>query len=272
MADVQYWDDTLTDEVQSIQQLISDAERISSNNVQKASTLDRAEKKLRAAQGTKRSFKMETRLVADPNQRQRYENKLARLSDDLARCANDIKALKGGMQRGELFVGARGNNSSNISGSEMSGVEVGDMMIGEMNNIQDKTKESLTNTKRMVASSKEVGEATMEELLRQREQIRNIDNEAMRIEDNLQRADKLIKAFGKRMATDKLIQCFACINILLLTGVIVYVVIKDKVKPSPAAGAPTNPVGGRFLRGWFQLFDDGDSGTGLQSDSLDHYW
>mmetsp|Transcript_31126 Transcript_31126/g.46945 ORF Transcript_31126/g.46945 Transcript_31126/m.46945 type:complete len:83 (-) Transcript_31126:69-317(-) len=72
----------------------------------------------------------------------------------------------------------------------------------------------------------------------------------MRMEDNLQRADKLIKAFGKRMATDKLIQCFACINILLLVGVIAYVVIKDKVKPEDT-GAPADPVGGRMLRGWF---------------------
>eukprot|EP00970_Alexandrium_tamarense_P017386 scaffold9372_cov69-Alexandrium_tamarense.AAC.1 len=84
----------------------------------------------------------------------------------------------------------------------MSGEEAGDSMLSDMNNIQDKTKNSLANTKHMVAASKEVGEATMEELLRQREQIRNVDNEAMRIEDNLQRADKLIKTFGKRMATD----------------------------------------------------------------------
>lgn len=267
MADVQYWDDTLADEVSSIQQLISDAERIS-DGMKKASTLDRAEKKLRAANGTKKSYKMETRLVADPNQKQRYENKLARLSEDLARCANDIKAMKGGMQRGELFVGARGT-SSNLSGGEMTGVEAGDMMIGEMNHLQDKTKESLSNTKRMVAASKEVGEATMEELLRQREQIRNIDNEAMRIEDNLQRADKLIKAFGKRMATDKLIQCFACVNILLLAGVIVYLVIKDRVKPADA-GAPANPVGGgRMLRGW--LYDEDAVDAELQSDNF-HYW
>jgi hypothetical protein len=70
MADVQYWDDTLAEEVSSIQQLISDAERIS-DGMKKASTLDRAEKKLRAANGTKKSYKMETRLVADPNQKQR---------------------------------------------------------------------------------------------------------------------------------------------------------------------------------------------------------
>ncbi|KAL7495285.1 hypothetical protein ACHAWT_003729 [Skeletonema menzelii] len=261
MADVQYWDDTLNEEVQSIQQLISQAER--GDKMQKASTLDRAEKKLRAATGTKKSYKMETRLVADPNQRRMYENKLERLSEDLARCANDIKAMKGGMQRGELFVGARGQ-SQNMDGSGMSGVEAGDMMIDEMNNIQNKTKDSLSNTKNMVAASKEVGEATMTELLQQREQIRNIDNEAMRIEDNLQRADKLIKAFGKRMATDKMIQCFACINILLLAGVIVYVVIKDKVK-SEDTGAPANPVGGRMLRGW--LYDEEG-----ESDNLGHDW
>mmetsp|Transcript_24459 Transcript_24459/g.38384 ORF Transcript_24459/g.38384 Transcript_24459/m.38384 type:complete len:262 (-) Transcript_24459:375-1160(-) len=261
MADVQYWDDTLNDEVQSIQQLISTAER--ADSMQKASTLDRAEKKLRAATGTKKSYKMETRLVSDPNQKRMYENKLERLSEDLARCANDIKAMKGGVQRGELFVGARGQ-SHNMDGSEMNGVEAGDMMIDEMNNIQDKTKESLSNTRKMVAASKEVGEATMGELLQQREQIRNIDNEAMRMEDNLQRADKLIKAFGKRMATDKLIQCFACINILLLAGVIAYVVIKDKVK-SEDTGAPANPVGGRMLRGW--LYDEEG-----ESDNLGHDW
>ena len=120
------------------------------------------------------------------------------------------------------------------------------------------------NTNRLVKESIEVGEATMEELLQQREQIRNIDNEAMRIEDNLQRADKLIKAFGKRMATDKLIQCFACINILLLVGVIVYVVIKDRVQ-SDDAGAPTNPVGGRMLRGLLYEREG-------ESDNTGHDW
>ena len=90
-ADVQYWDDTLTDEVQSIRQLLSSADGQSAAD--KASSLDRAEKKLRAAQGTKKSYKMETRLVADPKQRQMYENKLSRLSSELANCANDLKAL-----------------------------------------------------------------------------------------------------------------------------------------------------------------------------------
>lgn len=254
MADVQYWDDTLTDEVQSVRQLLQSADGLSDRD--KASALDRANKKLRAAQGTKKSYKMETRLVADPRQRQMFENKLSRLSEELASCANDLKALKGGAQRGELFIGARGASSSDHNGNgEMTGEEAGGMMLNDMNDIQDKTKASLQNTRNMVAGSKQVGEATMEELLRQREQIRTIDDEAMRIEDNLNRADKLIKTFGKRMATDKFIQCFACVNILLLVGVVIYSVLKDG-KLTGGEKPPASPVDGgrRFLRGL--LFKD----------------
>lgn len=244
-ADVQYWDDTLVDEVQSIRNLLDSAE--SKSSVDRAVVLDRAEKKLRAAQGTKRSYKMETRLVADPRTKERYENKLSKLSDELACCSNDLKALKSGAQRGELFVGARSGHGGDFN--EMTGEEAGDAMINEMNTIQDKTKSSLHNTKKMVAASKEVGEATMEELLRQREQIRNIDNEAMRIEDNLQRADKLIKTFGKRMATDKFIQCFAIINILLLVGVVIYSILKKGSGAEDSReSSPTSPV--RMLRGF----------------------
>ncbi|KAL7550115.1 hypothetical protein ACHAWF_013349 [Thalassiosira exigua] len=191
---------------------------------------------------------METRLVSDPARRRMYENKLTRLSEELASCANDLKALKGGMQRGELFVGAKWAGSGN-EGGEMTGEEAGGMMLNEMNDIQDKTKSSLHNTKNMVAASKQVGEATMEELLKQREQIRTIDEDVMRMEDNLTRADRLIKTFGKRMATDRFIQCFACINILLLVGVVIYSVLRKNTGGGEEAPAPASPVGGeRFLR------------------------
>lgn len=191
--------------------------------------------------------------MADPKSKQMYENKLLRLSDELAQCSNDLKALKGGAQRGELFVGAK--RSSGGEYGEMTGEEAGHAMINEMNSIQDKTKSSLHNTKQMVAASKEVGGATMEELLRQREQIRNIDNEAMRIEDNLQRADKLIKTFGKRMATDKFIQCFACVNILMLVGVVIYSIVRKRSgEEDQSQDSPASPV--RMLRGWFGVEDE----------------
>ena len=52
----------------------------------------------------------------------------------------------------------------------------------------------------------------------------------MRIDDKLNRADKLIKTFGKRMATDRLIRCFTCVNILLLCGVVGYFVFKNSTR------------------------------------------
>ena len=248
MADVQYWDDTLTEECQSIRQLLNNASSVMESAGGKATALDKAEKKLRAAQGTARSYKMETRLVPDPKQRRNYETKLSQLSDELATLANDTKALRSGLHRDQLFVGAKSTGATSTDG--MTGEEAGDIMLTDMNAIQDKTKTSLANTKGMVAASKQVGEATMEELLRQREQIRTIDNEAMRIEDNLNRADRLIKTFGKRMATDRFIQCFACVNILLLAGVVGYFVFKNQTKQpnqNNTSNVPANPVGNNRL-------------------------
>mmetsp|Transcript_19208 Transcript_19208/g.40048 ORF Transcript_19208/g.40048 Transcript_19208/m.40048 type:complete len:91 (-) Transcript_19208:86-358(-) len=69
----------------------------------------------------------------------------------------------------------------------------------------------------------------------QRDQIKDITEEVMQIEDNLSRADKLIKTFGRRMATDKFIQCFTCVNVLLLVGVIVYAVVSKDTGTNNAA-------------------------------------
>lgn len=123
-------------------------------------------------------------------------------------------------------------------------------MLKEASHIQDKTQGALDNIARMTAEAKDVGMETMEELRRQRDQITSIDEDAMKIEDNLKRADKLIRTFGRRMATDKLIQCFACLNVLLLVAVVVYSIVKRKGIPGDGFdddAGPSQPV--RMLRG-----------------------
>lgn len=226
-----------------------------SNAMERASTLDRAEKKLRSANGTKRSFKMECRLVSDPNQRRRYENQLSRHEETWRALSSDLKALKAEGQRGQLFVGA-----AKDSHGEISPEATGDYLLDEANKLQDKTKNSLGRTKQMVAESKETGMATLEELERQRGQIENIDADVQRIDDSLARADKLIKTFGRRMATDKFIQCCACLNILLVVGVILYVTLKGgSLTGSRDDGAPESPVRElvAFLRGSKAIMNGG---------------
>ena len=234
----------MSEEIQVIQ---SQLDRLPSlaDGMEKAAAIDKLKKKIRGAKGTKRSFKMEIRLVQDVNQRRKYESRLASLDQQLQTLVADCKAIEAENNRGELFVG--GEEGADTEG--MSGEEAGDRMLKEASALQDKTQDSLNNTKQMIAQSKEVGTATLEELERQRGVIENIDREADRIDDNLARAEVLLKQFGKRMASDHFIQCFAMINCLLLLGVVLYAVIKGGSLTGGDDNAPVEPARAMLRRG-----------------------
>lgn len=163
------------------------------DGVDKAGAIDKLKKKIRGAKGTKRSFKMEIRLVQDVNQRRKYESRLASLDQQLQTLVADCKAIEAENNRGELFVGGEEGDDAN----GVSGEEGGDKMLAAAGALQDKTQDSLANTKNMIAQSKEVGMATLEELERQRGVIDNIDREAGRIDENLARAEKLVSRFSQ---------------------------------------------------------------------------
>lgn len=243
-TDIQYWNDTLTEEISTIQQLLDSVPSLS-DPVERASALEQADDRLKRAQGTKRSFKMETRLVQDVKERRRLDGRLQKMEQELRTLQADLRALQAEEDRGELFVSAGGGAAGDHG--EVDPQRAGTNMLNEASALQDKTQDSLNNTKNMIAASKDVGVATLEELQRQREVIQEIEGAADRMNDNLARAEKLIKHFGKRMATDKFIQCFALINCLLLCGVVLYVILNGRVDNGQQQAAPENPV--RALRG-----------------------
>lgn len=252
-ADVQYWDDILTQEIDEIHALMDEIPAISKRDA-KQNAISQAEAKLKSASKTKKTLKMETRLVTDSQARKRYETRHARLGEDLSHLKADLQALKQEFQREGLMEGAEEDDVYNVT--EDDAQKAGDAMLGEAHRLQDKTQESLDYTKQMVAESKEVGLSSLEELKRQRETLDRIDKEADRIDSALDVAERLIKTFGKRMASDRFIQCFAVINVLLLVGVILYVVLSGKsLGGGKDSGAPPNPVAptpapaNRFLRG-----------------------
>lgn len=247
MTDIQYWDDTLTEEITSIQQLLDGIPSLH-DPLERASHLEQAEDRLRGAQGTKRSFKMETRLVQDVKERRRLEQRLQKMDKELRTLQADLRALQAEENRGELFVSGGGGGGPD---GDQDPTRAGSNMLSEAAALQDKTQDSLSNTKNLIAQSKEVGVSTLEELQRQREVISNIEKEADRMDDNLARAEALLKAFGKRMASDKFIQCFAVLNCLLLLGVILYAVLKgDKLGSDETAPKDPTAPGNRFLRGY----------------------
>jgi SNARE protein len=208
---------------------------------EKIHAIDRAKKRLRGAAGTKRSFKMEIRLVQDVNLRRKFESRLNSLDSQLKTLQADVKALEAETQRGDLFGGG-GADPDDPESNMNDGVKAGDKMLAEASNLQDKTQDSLANTMNMISSSKEVGVATLEELERQRDVLYSIDREVDRVDDGLARAEALLKQFGKRMASDHFIQCFALINCLLLCGVVLFAIIKKGGLSTSKNATPKTPV------------------------------
>jgi len=232
-GDVQYWDDTLTEEITSIQQVLDNVQSLSDFD-ERAAALDQAAERLKAAKNTERSFKMETRLVQDPKQRKKLEKKLQKFGQKLRTLKADVKAEQAELDRGQLM--GRGGGAGQDADEDPT--RAGTDMLNDAMKLQDKTQDSLANTKNLIAQSKEVGVSTLEELRRQREVIDNIDKEADRMDDNLNRSQALLKQFGKRMATDKAIQCFAVINLLLLLGFVGYLIFGKKSDEEVPAANP----------------------------------
>lgn len=253
-TDIQYWDDTLTEDIQAIQTML---DRIPSiiNASDKANAIDRCKARLRSAGGTKRSFKMECRLVQDVGLRRKFEARLQALDSQLKTLTADLKAIEQESNRSNL-MGDRGGDG-NRGSNGLDGVKAGDSMLAEAADMQNKTADSLANTKNMIAESKEVGAATLEELHRQREVISNIEKETDRIDDNLARAEALLKQFGKRMASDSFIQCFALINCILLLAVILYAIIKKGGLAGGNDGQPDAPARRMLRHANFSVFHDG---------------
>ena len=130
-----------------------------------------------------------------------------------------------------------------------------DYYLDKASSLQDKTENTLERTTQMIEASKEVGASTLSELERQQDQIKDVSADIMLIEDNLSRADRLIRNFTKRMMTDKLIMGFAFLNMCALTGIIVYCVVTGKVlgddKKKDKEDGPDESERRLFLRGGF---------------------
>lgn len=224
MGDIQYWDDTLITELEKIQTVISKISDYPPNSVERQSAITNAKNILEQANQTKLSYKMESRLVIDPKIKNRYKSKLNKHEVYLNKLTLEVQEIAHNDKHNELSPDIETGITTNKSYSNR--------IISYINGIQDKTQTSLTRTIELIGESKNVGSTSLLELTRQREQIESVNNDMERIEDELTRADRLIKTFAKRIATDKLFQCFSCVNSLLFISLIIYtIIIRFKKKP-----------------------------------------
>lgn len=163
---LQYWNSNLRAEIEDVHRLL----REMPTTVIGVDILDRVEKRLRASHGTERITKMESRLLADACHRKEAENRLQRMDQHLRSLQDAVKALRAAHERegGFLHAHTQKNGAFVMDGGSIAGQ-------------QNKLQGSLGN-KALIAASKEVGMATLEELERQRSVLNNIEKEIYRID------------------------------------------------------------------------------------------
>jgi SNARE protein len=77
-------------------------------------------------------------------------------------------------------------------------------------NVQNDSLQSVERSKRLVQESQEIGGSTLVTLGEQKEQLIKISQNLDEIDDELKRADKLMRSFMRRMATDRIVSLFTC--------------------------------------------------------------
>lgn len=98
-------------------------------------------------------------------------------------------------------------------------------LVTQAKNVQQESKASTTRTKEVLQHTINIGNDTSEALKKQTEQLQNVDQNLDLIESNLVRADKQIRIFLRRMASDKVVAAMVLMLVLaIIASVVVYVV------------------------------------------------
>ncbi|KAI9026832.1 hypothetical protein DFJ74DRAFT_521864 [Hyaloraphidium curvatum] len=108
--------------------------------------------------------------------------------------------------------------------------------------IQNQSLASTARTKQRIEETINIGTDITEGLKRQTEQITKIKDDVDQIESNIKRADKQVRMFMRRMATDRI---FLVLILLVVLGVIAAIVVyfmKPKLEGRPVLGVGT-PLG-----------------------------
>mmetsp|Transcript_42989 Transcript_42989/g.104078 ORF Transcript_42989/g.104078 Transcript_42989/m.104078 type:complete len:187 (+) Transcript_42989:3-563(+) len=174
------WHGYILEKINATESLIKSVSTIDGAQ-ERSATLEDAEDELQEIQRKDlRQFKFEVRLVKDSNERHNLEKDLRKVQIKLQAVKGYLTSTKAGERRRELLNG-----------------DEGDQALAQTSLIQDETQSSISNIKRMIEESKNVGTSSLEELRRQRKVISKVDREADKASDKLSRSQKLVKRFQR---------------------------------------------------------------------------
>eukprot|EP00004_Rigifila_ramosa_P008585 TRINITY_DN1983_c1_g1_i1.p1 TRINITY_DN1983_c1_g1~~TRINITY_DN1983_c1_g1_i1.p1 ORF type:complete len:232 (-),score=73.50 TRINITY_DN1983_c1_g1_i1:48-743(-) len=220
----------MTDDIdeydKQLNKLLDDANK-ALEQVQKLKGVDRSEKLnlvadlLERANLAYRSFKVEM-VELSKEDKKVYDLKLKDHKARIDKGQADLKWAKQESDHAALMQGAGGD----LRTDHMTQKEI----IQAAGQIQDQSIDSLARSKQMVASAQAIGSDTAATLREQTEQLKRIDKGIDEVESNLKLADKQMRAFMRRMMTDKMIMCLLCLAVFGVVAVIIWSAVDSKSK------------------------------------------
>lgn len=139
----------------------------------------------------------------------------------LKQLKNEYEWRKANSDKNSLMDGAK----ASATGADFQSAE-GLMQHGL--DVQDKSKQSLERTLRVVHEAKDIGIDTVAKLDANTHQIEAMYENLTAIDTTLARSTKVIKRMARKMATDKVIWVFA----FLVFAAIIFIIVYKKLKPN----------------------------------------
>eukprot|EP00316_Scyphosphaera_apsteinii_P009647 CAMPEP_0119306050 /NCGR_PEP_ID=MMETSP1333-20130426/6882_1 /TAXON_ID=418940 /ORGANISM="Scyphosphaera apsteinii, Strain RCC1455" /LENGTH=242 /DNA_ID=CAMNT_0007309261 /DNA_START=126 /DNA_END=854 /DNA_ORIENTATION=- len=224
--EINFYDEELTELIEVVEKGIDSLRKL--NGTAKTERLNELNGRMQRARQSLQSFKVEMRELPR-DEVAAYDVKAKAHHATLQKLHGDLQYAKSEAERSGL--GLR-------SVDDMSSAEI----IHHAGKTQDESLSALGRMKAQIADTMQVGADTATKLKGQTEQLQNIDTDIMKVKSNLNRADLLIRAFMRRMMTDKIIMVFMCLIFVGIVTIIVYKMVDPKGSDNAGFNVPDQVV------------------------------
>jgi len=222
--EIQFLDDELQNIYSEIRKGIEQLASMQGTADKKLEKYSHLTQRVSRARTAYQSFKVELRELRD-EEKKTWSAKEKEHNQTITKLDSDIKMAKSNWERKDLMDGKERPQELNADSADTAA------LINHGKNIQAQSASSLDRSLKQVLATEQLGAETAIKLKQQTDQLVNIHKNVDLIESDLQRADKIMRAFMRRMATDKLILCFI---LLMIIGIIVIVVYKAQESSNPS--------------------------------------
>ncbi|OHT06224.1 vesicle transport through interaction with t-SNAREs 1A-like protein [Tritrichomonas foetus] len=230
-VDIKYYIQCCTDLEREISDMLEQVP--DTNGAERRNLLKEIESKVSRAKEYVSSIQMEVLDITDDELNEQYTEEYETHNAEVTRLEEEVKAA--------------GKSAQQEEKAKASGVTTQQLM-DKSKDLQEIQKRSLDNSINTINNIKEVGNDTLVEIDRQKEQLEKARNDMVEMDSELNRAKKIMKVMITRAAGDN---CVRVLALLVLLAVIAVIVV-EAVSP----GAIKKQVDG-----WFTA-ESGDAADG----------